>query len=171
MIVAALPSVTIIASGALILRFLEGQTWSLAQTMYFALVTASTIGFGDLAPYSPWGRLFAVFYIPLAVASAGEIFSSIAVAFIQRRQKRIFDDELSTDLSMAHLTAMDSDGNGLITREEYVAFMLLEMGRVDTRELKELHRQFDELDVSETGFLEREDLKHIAQLRGRKIVG
>lgn len=63
---------------------------------------------------------------------------------------------------------MDADGNGLITREEYVAFKLLEMGRVDTRELKELHRQFDELD-SEFCFLEREDLKTIAQLRGMRI--
>ena len=71
---------------------------------------------------------------------------------------------------MAHLKAMDADGDGQITREEYVAFMLLEMGRVDRAELEELQGQFKRLDVTESGYLDREDLKLMAQLRGRRVV-
>jgi hypothetical protein len=166
----AVPSLSLILAGGLVMRFLEGNTWSLIETLYFSLVTASTIGFGDLAPTTTRGRLFAVLFIPLAVAAAGEIFSTIALSFIQQRQKKIFATELSSDLSMAHLKAMDADGDGLITREEYVAFMLLEMGRVDRAELEELQGQFKRLDVTESGYLDREDLKLMAQLRGRRVV-
>jgi hypothetical protein len=166
----AIPSLSLILTGGLVMRFLEGNTWSLIETLYFSLVTASTIGFGDLAPTSARGRLFAVVFIPLAVAAAGEIFSTIALSFVQQRQKKIFAAELSSDLSMAHLKAMDADGDGQITREEYVAFMLLEMGRVDRAELEELQGQFKRLDVTESGYLDREDLKLMAQLRGRRVV-
>eukprot|EP00977_Amphora_coffeiformis_P005066 scaffold1068_cov167-Amphora_coffeaeformis.AAC.24 len=169
-VMVSLPSLSLILSGGLAMRYLEGRSWSFLETLYFSLMTASTIGLGDFAPRTVAGRLFAVLYIPLAVASAGEIFSSVAVAFIQRRQKKIFEDELSTNLSLAHMNAIDSNGDGLITREEYVSFMLLEMGRLDPRELRELHRQFEHLDVMETGEIDRDDLKLIAQLRGRKIV-
>lgn len=170
MLVTLLPPVSLIAIGGLITNLLEGRPWSFLQSFYFALMTASTIGFGDFAPQTRNGRLFAVVYIPLAVAAAGEIFSSIALAFIEKRQQEIFESELSTDLSMAHLNAMDSNGDGMITREEYIAFMLLEMGRLDTRELKILQGQFEQLDVNKSGYLDREDLKLMAQLRGRRVV-
>jgi len=165
----SLPSLSLILLGGLVMRYLEGRSWSFLETLYFSLMTASTINLGDFAPRTSAGRLFAVLYIPLAVASAGEIFSSIAVAFIQRRQKKIFEDELSTNLSLAHMNAIDSNGDGLITREEYVSFMMLEMGRIDPRELRELHRQFEHLDVTESGEIDREDLQLMARLRGRQL--
>jgi len=168
-VMVSLPSLSLILLGGLVMRYLEGRSWSFLETLYFSLMTASTINLGDFAPRTSAGRLFAVLYIPLAVASAGEIFSSIAVAFIQRRQKKIFEDELSTNLSLAHMNAIDSNGDGLITREEYVSFMMLEMGRIDPRELRELHRQFEHLDVTESGEIDREDLQLMARLRGRQL--
>jgi hypothetical protein len=46
---------------------------------------------------------------------------------------------------------MDFDKNGQISREEYVQFMLLEMGRVTRQEIDELYMQFDRLDVTASG--------------------
>ena len=64
---------------------------------------------------------------------------------------------------------MDADDNGQVSREEYVEFMLLEMGLVEKQQLEKLHAQFKRLDVTETGYLDREDLKLLAELRGAKV--
>lgn len=77
---------------------------------------------------------------------------------------------MKTDLTIEHLQAMDDDGDGQITREEYVKFMLLEMGLVSSKEFEELYEQFDRLDVSRSGYLDKEDLRLMAELRGATIV-
>jgi Ca2+-binding EF-hand superfamily protein len=65
---------------------------------------------------------------------------------------------------------MDSDGDGKITEEEYVLFMLVEMGRVTRTELDELFAQFDRLDVNRSGYLDNEDLKLMAELKGATVI-
>lgn len=65
---------------------------------------------------------------------------------------------------------MDNDGDGKITQEEYIFFMLIEMGRVDRNELEELRRQFVKLDVTRSGYLDKEDLKLMAELRGASVM-
>jgi potassium channel subfamily K len=132
---------------------------------------ASTIGFGDISPKTPAARLFAVFFIPLSVAAAGELLSGVALAISRRRQKEVYEKQLESDLTIVHLRAMDSDDDGKITREEYVDFMLIEMGRVSKDELDELSVQFDRLDVTRSGYLDENDLKLMAKLRGAKVKG
>jgi potassium channel subfamily K len=132
---------------------------------------ASTIGFGDISPKTPAARLFAVFFIPLSVAAAGELLSSVALAISRRRQKEVYEKQLESDLTIAHLRAMDADDDGKITREEYVYFMLIEMGRVSKAEIDELSVQFDRLDVTRSGYLDENDLKLMAKLRGAKVKG
>ena len=40
----------------------EVENWSLMETTYFLTVTITTVGYGDLCPESPEGKLFTVFY-------------------------------------------------------------------------------------------------------------
>lgn len=171
----ALPSLTIIIGGSILMRYLNTPagtmpSWSWGNALYFGLITASTIGLGDLAPSTPAARIFAVFYIPLSVAAAGEILSGVAMALVHRRQREVYAKQLEHDLTIQHLQAMDTDGDGQITRFEYVQFMLMEMGRITAEELDELLTQFERLDVTRSGFLDNEDLKLMAELRGANVV-
>ena len=136
---------------------------------YYALVTASTIGFGDLAPTTRAARMFAILFIPLSVAAAGELLSGIAMAMVHRRQREVYEKQLEQDLTIEHLKVMDTDEDGKITREEYVRFMLIEMGRVSQSELDELAVQFNRLDVTRSGFLDNEDLELMAKIRGATV--
>lgn len=133
-------------------------------------LSATTIGFGDLTPQTPAARLFAVLYIPLTIAAAGEFLSGITMALLRRRQRQVYERQLEKDLTIEHLKVMDANNDGKISREEYVQFMLIEMGRVSQNELDELFHQFDRLDVTASGYLDNEDLKLMAKLRGATVV-
>jgi hypothetical protein len=133
------------------------------------LSLASTIGLGDFAPVTRNGRLAAVFMIPMSVAAAGEILASIGMALVERRQKKIFKSQLNKGLDMDHLKAMDTNLDGKVEREEYVLFMLMEMGLVSKDEIYELWSQFDRLDVTKSGFLEQDDLALMARLRSASL--
>lgn len=155
-------SLMIVAIGGLLLGKVEG--WNSIDSLYYAFITASTIGLGDFAPATKAGRLIAGFLIPLTVAAAGEILSSIGLALIEKRQKKLFDSQLGKGLTMKHLEAMDANKDGKVEREEYVLFMLLEMGLVTKHEIDDLFDQFDRLDVTRSGYLNQDDIMLIARL-------
>ena len=50
-----------VALGALFFWYVEG--WTVADSAYFAVVSISTVGYGDLSPGSEPSRVFTVFYI------------------------------------------------------------------------------------------------------------
>lgn len=66
-----LPGVVPIFSGALIIAYLEGWPWY--DAFYYTVVTATTIGLGDLHPTSELSKACAVIFIPFAVAAMGHI--------------------------------------------------------------------------------------------------
>ena len=66
---------------------------------------------------------------------------------------------------MEHIKAMDTNNDGQVSREEYVLYMLLEMQLIDKSEIEDLWEQFSRLDVSNSGYLDREDLLIMAKLR------
>ena len=133
-----LPSMLVVLGGGAAMNPLNGNTWSGWNSVYYALVTAATIGFGDVSPQTPAARLFAVVFLPLSVAAAGELLSSIAMALIQRRQQAAYRQQLQREMTMDHVQIMDANGDGTVSQDEYVQFMLVQMGRVTQDELKDL---------------------------------
>jgi potassium channel subfamily K len=156
-------SLLVVAAGGLILGRIEG--WNVIDSLYYALITASTIGLGDFSPTTRAGRLLSLLLIPMTVAAAGEILASIGLALIEQRQKKIFSEQLEQGLTSDHLKAMDANGDGKVEREEYVLFMLMEMGLVNKQEIEDLFEQFERLDVTKSGYLDGEDLLLIAKIR------
>ena len=106
----------------------------------------------------------------MSVAAAGEVLASIGMTMVERRQKQIFQKQLNNGLTMDHLRAMDTNADGKVVREEYVLFMLMEMGLVKKQEIDELWDQFARLDVTASGWLDREDLLLMARLRDAGLV-
>jgi voltage-gated potassium channel len=65
----------LLAGGMVFYHLSEG--WSWLNAAYFCVVTAATVGYGDLTPTTPYGRLFTIFYVILSVALLG-VFIQIA---------------------------------------------------------------------------------------------
>ena len=101
----------------------------------------------------------------MAVAAIGEVLAAVGLTLVERRQKAIFKNQLNLGLTTDHLKAMDVNGDGTVDREEYVLFMLLEMGLINQSEIETLFDQFERLDVSKSGVLDKSDLLIMAKLR------
>ena len=128
-------ALSVVIMGGLLVGKMEG--WSLFDSVYYSLITATTIGLGDFSPQTRNGRIMAIFMIPTLVAAAGEVLAGIGLTLVERRQKKIFE-HWQTGMTKSYLAAMDSNGDGQVSREEYVLFMLTEMGMVNPTEIQEL---------------------------------
>ncbi len=58
-------TVIIILAGSVIYSYLEN--WSWIDSLYFSVITLTTVGYGDLSPQTDIGKLFTVFYIMIGV--------------------------------------------------------------------------------------------------------
>ncbi|MBE99186.1 potassium channel family protein [Flavobacterium coralii] len=55
----------ILAIGTVAYHFIEG--WGIIDSLYFSVVTLTTIGFGDLSPKTDAGKLFTIAYIIMGI--------------------------------------------------------------------------------------------------------
>tara|TARA_B100000497_G_C7579793_1_gene349100 strand:- start:396 stop:713 length:318 start_codon:yes stop_codon:yes gene_type:complete len=58
-------SAIILSIGTLTYHILEG--WSWIDSLYFSVITLTTIGYGDFSPQTDAGKLFTIFYILLGL--------------------------------------------------------------------------------------------------------
>jgi Ca2+-binding EF-hand superfamily protein len=149
--------------GGIAIGRLEG--WSLVDSIYYAFITAGTVGYGDVSPTSPGARLWAVIFIPLAVAAAGDVLGTVTSSFLEHRRRQVYESFVDQELTMKDLDIMDTDKNGRVTRDEYVDWMLVQLDIVRKEQLDELYAQFDRLDVTRSGYLDEDDLKLMAKLK------
>jgi voltage-gated potassium channel len=69
----------LILIGTITMKLIE--EWSWVDSFYFAVVTATTVGFGDLTPETTSGKLFTTLYI---VVGVGLIGTYLNIAFKRR---------------------------------------------------------------------------------------
>ena len=97
---------------ALALYIGKREGWTPITSMYYAMATASTVGYGDVSPTSPRMRLLSLMFIPLAVISLGEILGRIAGFFIRRETERAEREFMDRRMTMDDLEAMDTNQDG-----------------------------------------------------------
>jgi potassium channel subfamily K len=126
--------------------------------LFVKTVCATTVGYGDFAPQTQMGRLFAIFFIPLAVGTMGHWLSVVASSIIANRQSSFHRRLQMQELSQSDLDIMDEDGDGNVSRAEFLEFMLVAMNKVDKDFIDEMRGHFERLDTDNTGVLSRDDL-------------
>ena len=55
----------VILGGSTVYHYLEN--WSWVDSIYFSVVTLTTVGFGDFAPKTDGGKIFTIFYIVIGI--------------------------------------------------------------------------------------------------------
>ncbi len=77
---------TIVASGTVSVRIAEGWGW--IDSLYFTVITLTTVGYGDLTPSRPFTKILVVVLVLLGIG--------ILVAFIERVARLATEDAMET---------------------------------------------------------------------------
>lgn len=139
------------------------EGWTIGKSIYYAVITTTTIGIGDVAPVLPSMRLLSLLFIPASVAVVGQILGQIAGSRLKREARMAEKKFLERELALSDLEEMDDDGDGQVSEADFISFMLLAMGKADKRSILEIRKLFAKLDRDESGTLDRDDLALIAE--------
>ncbi|MGI9613824.1 MAG: potassium channel family protein [Acidimicrobiales bacterium] len=75
--------VGVIGIGTVVYHYLED--WSWVDSLYFSVITLTTVGYGDLAPSSSASKLFTVLYIAAGISLLGAALNEV----LKRRGRRM----------------------------------------------------------------------------------
>lgn len=81
----------ILFSGTMFYRTVEGWAW--VDAFYFSVMTAATIGFGDLAPTTPFSKLFTVVYAIVSIGAFVALVTHMATAMTQPKDQKRDDGD------------------------------------------------------------------------------
>lgn len=126
----ALPAIAFIGTGGYMI--LEG--WRFTDALYMTVITLSTVGFGEVSPLSPEGRLFTTGLIVAGVAAVAYLFSAIS--------QHVVSGELHGTLRRRHMEQKIESLNG--------HFIVCGFGQVGSQVVKSLQQQGKECVVIET---------------------
>ena len=73
-----------IGFGSIIFHYLEGWTW--IDSVYFSVITLTTVGYGDFSPQTDGGKIFTIFYIFIGI---GIILSFINTVYNHYNSMRV----------------------------------------------------------------------------------
>jgi len=79
--------VLLLTGGTAGYMYLEG--WPVQQALYMTVITLSTVGFGEAAPLSAYGKWFTIAFIGLGFTAAGVAVAGITAFFVQGELKNL----------------------------------------------------------------------------------
>jgi Ion channel len=82
-----LPFVGLIAIGAMVIGPLEG--WTFVQSVYFSVVSLTTVGFGDYYPTRPASIWFCILWLPFSIGFMSLYFTNVAAFYLRLSDKNI----------------------------------------------------------------------------------
>lgn len=77
---------TVIVLGGIAIAAIEPEIDSLPDGIWWSLVTATTVGYGDIAPKTPLGRLVAAVLMVLGISTFGMVTSAMTTFFLRRQR-------------------------------------------------------------------------------------
>lgn len=78
-----------VVAGALILTgtvfYWRTEGWTIVQSLYFSVITLTTVGYGDFSPTTAGTQLFTVVYILIGIGVLVALLTSVAQAYIKQK--------------------------------------------------------------------------------------
>lgn len=135
------------------------------DALYFTVVTATTVGFGDYYPHTMAGKIFTLFYVPFSVVMVAGAINHIAAVPLDVRRAKVenyvlsqFGDALTDgDFEDIRRSAgVDHDKD--IHANDFLVAMSLRLGFLKADDCLKINKLFTNLDIDNSGSLTVEDI-------------
>ncbi|MCZ6701740.1 MAG: potassium channel family protein [Ignavibacteria bacterium] len=83
-----LARIMIVLLAAGIIYYSLAENWSIVDSIYFCIMTISTVGYGDLLPTSDFSKIFTVIYSVLGIGVFVGIVTKIAQSFTKKELEK-----------------------------------------------------------------------------------
>jgi voltage-gated potassium channel len=80
-------AITVVIVGTVVFHLLE--KWSWIDSLYFTVITLATVGYGDLTPTTPVGKLVAVIFVIAGVGIFLAFLNKLMERRVEQREKRL----------------------------------------------------------------------------------
>ena len=167
----------VIGTGTALVCTLEG--WKLVDGVYWATVTASTTGFGDLTMNHPLSRMMctpcaemttidrthcatpepSLRYLLIAVGAFAASLHKLGAAVMEAEAQRALDRFVSRGVTRGMLADIGGGPSCHVDRAEFLRFMLVHMGKVQKGDVDKVLGLFEQLDTARTGDLGPADVE------------
>ncbi|KAK4355174.1 hypothetical protein RND71_024145 [Anisodus tanguticus] len=128
------------------------------DAFYCVCATITTLGYGDKSFSTKAGRIFAIFWILTSTLCLGRFFLYVAELNAEKRQKEIVKWVLSRRTTNVDLEEADLDNDGVVGAAEFVVYKLKEMGKINQLDVAAILKEFESLDIDQSGTLSNTDL-------------
>ncbi|KAK2640174.1 hypothetical protein Ddye_027969 [Dipteronia dyeriana] len=134
------------------------EKMSFVDAFYCVCTTITTLGYGDQSFKSTMGRSFAIFWILSSTICLAQFFLYVAEINAQERQRALVDWVLNRKVTNLDLEAADIDDDGVVNAAEFVIYKLKEMEKINQEDINLVMKEFEELDVDQSGTLSASDI-------------
>lgn len=82
-----LVALSVIGFGSIFYHIVEKLSW--LDSVYFSVITLTTVGYGDITPHTDQGKIFTIFYVIVGIGIIGT-FANLLIrrASLNHREKR-----------------------------------------------------------------------------------
>jgi len=130
-------------------------TYTFTQSFYWAVVSGTTVGFGDLSPESDGGKWFCIFYLPILIVA---FINFIGALQSMLKGEGSLEDILNLKLDSDLIAQLDKSGDGEVSKDEWLRAMMIALGKADEDLCDLICEHFDNLDADNSGTLDVDDL-------------
>ena len=143
------------------------EGWSLVESIYFGCASTTGVGYGDFAPRTQAGRLYASFLMPISITIMLNAMGELNVLYqMSKLQKEDKLQKIMVQLFKENAAKGSLGGNAEeVTLAEFQLHMVKQMGKVELALLDEIQQFFNAMDIDGDGVLTLEDIAKIQSLK------
>jgi len=150
-----------VAGGIAASGFVGGfEGWSLIESVYYGCATTTGVGYGDFAPETQKGRLYAAFLMPISITIMLNAMAEMNVLYQMMKLQRENKLQQIIEKLFKEARAKGAMGGNAseVTLAEFQLHMVKQMGKVEEALLDEIQQFFNAMDVDNNGVLTLEDI-------------
>lgn len=84
-----------IVGGAVFLCLLEG--WSFVDSMYFCIVTTTTVGYGDITPTTTFSKIFVISYVVISICLISSLLATFVSTLLDQQEQLLLATMVNED--------------------------------------------------------------------------